>query len=142
MFDPAGVLSRHLRRDTQLGEPPGEQPVALINPGGDGHARLCQGQKAILVHLHIAVFTQQAHRPAHTGFGISHMMHHIDGAHQAFFLLQDQDRLQIVLGGFLNLHGLPSIPSKNIRLMGDCLFCYFSTKNGDTQGARFLPNGD
>ena len=69
----------------------------------NGHAGGQQGNKSISVHFNVAIFPKILHRHADAGLGKLQLVGNINGPDRPLPLFQHQDRLQIVLCGFLDL---------------------------------------
>lgn len=116
VFHPAGILGGHLGADPQLGEPQGEQSVPLVDALGDLQPLVRELNGPLLAHGDGSVLPEDLHSPADAGFGKVEMPGHVDGPHQALFLLQDQYGLQIVLARFLDLH-VSASPRLSIKIV-------------------------
>lgn len=99
-----GVLRGDRRIDPEAGQPLRQQAVALVNALGNLLSGRKQRDKAARVHGDIAVFAQVAHGDADARLGELQLICNVDGTHKALTLLEHQNGLQIILGGFLNLH--------------------------------------
>ena len=77
-----------------------------------------QGDEAHIIHFYVAVGTQLLHGDADAGLGHGQLLGDVDGTDAAVALMQNENGLQIVLGGFVNGHGLP--PFRDV-VHGFCL---------------------
>ena len=114
VLDLAGVFLRHLGVHPQSDEEAGQSVVPVQHTGGNGHAGVRQGDEPLPVHGDIAVFPQPLGGVADTGLGDTQMLRHVDGTDIAALLLHHQHGLQIVLRGFLYLHGKLHQPFSDI----------------------------
>jgi hypothetical protein len=105
MLDLAGFFRCRFFLYPQRHQHPAENPVPLIDPHGDGFSAFRQRQKAAVFHDHMAAFPQLFHGHGHAGLGKMQLRHDVDGSNLAFFLLQFQNGLQIILGRFMDFHG-------------------------------------
>ena len=108
VLDLAGILTGYFLRNAQPLEHLGQDGVAQIYAVGDGFSRRGQGQQVVVIHQNVAVFPQFFHGDADGGLGDPQRGGHVDGAGIPFFFLQHQDHFQIILTGFVNLHGRAS----------------------------------
>ena len=102
----AGVRGGDLRGDAQPDQPVGEQLVALIDPLGIFLALRGQLQPAVLLHGEVAAGLQNRDRAADRGLGEAQILGHVDGTDGPMLLPEHQDRLQIVLAGFVEGHSV------------------------------------
>lgn len=87
---------------------------SVQHTGGNGHAGVRQGDEPLPVHGDVSVFPQTFGGVADTGLGDTQMLRHVDGTDIAALLLHHQHGLQIVLRGFLYLHGKLHQPFSDI----------------------------
>lgn len=100
----AGVRSGDLRGDAQPDQPVGEHPVTLIDPLGVLLTLRGQLQPAVLLHGKVAAGLQNGDRTADRGLGEAQMLRYVNGTDDPALLPEHQDRLQIVLAGFMEGH--------------------------------------
>ena len=104
MLHTAGVLGRCLGRDTQTNQAVRQQAVTLIHALRRRAARLCQTDEAVPVHRDVFRTAQKAHGPAHTGLCKPQLCGDVNAAYRPFFILEHQDRLQIIFTRFKRTH--------------------------------------
>ena len=110
VLDLAGVFGGNIRVNAQCHKKSGQLAVAAIDALCDLHTGLLQLDKTVRVHRNIPVLTQIFHRHTDTRLGESHRNGYVDGAHRTLLLLQHQNFFQIVLCGFVNVHGQSPLP--------------------------------
>ena len=106
MLDTAGIGCSGLLVDAEHDQSFGQDTVALVDALGDLLAVIGQQDLAFLADGNEAFILQDAHGTADTRLGKVHLACDVDRADAAISLLQDQDRLEIILAGFINtIHG-------------------------------------
>ena len=78
--------------------------MLLVGLFGNLAAQIGQVEEKVLIHREEAALLQGCHRMAHAGFCDLHVPGYIYGAHQAAFLLENKDSLQVVLPGRMKFH--------------------------------------
>ena len=91
-------ISPTIREDTD-----GKEAVLLIGLLCHFPAHIGEMQGIVLVHREKASVPQGRHRIANTGLCDLQVPGHIHGAHRPFLLLENQNRLQVVLAGRMDL---------------------------------------
>ena len=89
VLDFAGILVRHLGRDTQMNQPLGENGMTLIYFFSNGHAFLQKGNIAAFIHVDHSALAQILHGNADTGLGDPHFLHDINGTDLTVSFLKD-----------------------------------------------------
>ena len=87
--EPLGELDQKLRQ--------GHVPVQ--HAGGDGHARVRQGDEPLLVHGDIAALPQALGGVADAGLCHAQILRNVNGANVAMLLLHHQHGFQVILRG-------------------------------------------
>ena len=78
--------------------------MTLIDPLGVLLTLRGQLQPAVLLHGKVAAGLQNGDRTADRGLGEAQMLRHVNGTDDPALLPEHQDRLQIVLAGFMEGH--------------------------------------
>ena len=111
VLDLAGVLGGSLRVNAQRDEERRQLAVAAIDALGNFHARRFQLNKTVGIHRNIAVLTQVFHGDTDARLGKAHRHRNIDRAHRTLLFLQHQNFFEIILCGFVNIHGRSPLPN-------------------------------
>ena len=106
MLHLAGICGGSFLRNAQLDKKVGQQLMTFVDLVGNGLAGRQQGDVTVAVHGNIAVFPQLFHGNADAGLADTQIIDHVDGSDRTEFLFQRQNRLQIILGRFVDLHGV------------------------------------
>ena len=126
MLHLAGVDLGHILRHAQADEEIRQQPVALIDAPGDLLPLGQEGDVAVVGHGDVAVFPQLFHSDADAGLGHPQVSRDVDGADDAVLLPEHEDGLEIILGGFINVHCKGSFPA--LRAVSGGKKCRLSPK--------------
>ena len=120
MFHTTSICRSSLWRDTQGGEPIGEQRMPLIDPLGYFLSLGEQRDIPLGANCDALIFTQIFHGHADAGFRVSQLIGNVDGSDHAFSIMQYQYGFQIVLSGGMNFHG-------GTYLLNEMLIFYYNT---------------
>ena len=102
MLHPAGILHSRVGIHTQADQPVGDEGMALVHGLCNLSSSFRQGDKAVFIHVDVAVQPEVLHGDTDTWLGKIQIIDNIDRAYLTFLLGKDQDRFQIVFCGFLN----------------------------------------
>ena len=99
MLHLAGVGLGGFRVHTQMDQKLRQGLVPVQHTGGDGHARVRQGDEPLLVHGDIAALPQALGGVADAGLCHAQILRNVNGANVAMLLLHHQHGFQVILRG-------------------------------------------
>ena len=83
--------------------------MTLQNAACNGIAGFGQGDAAVVAHVDITVFAQTLHCKTDGRLGYAQMRGDVYGAGGAVLFAKNEDRLKIILSGFVDIHGKSSL---------------------------------
>ena len=95
----AGVGLGGFRVHTQMDKKLRQGLVPVQHAGGDGHARVRQGDEPLLVHGDIAALPQALGGVADAGLCHAQILRNVNGTNVAMLLLHHQHGFQVILRG-------------------------------------------
>jgi len=106
----AGVLLGGLSVHAELHEKLGQRVVPVEHTRGDVHPARRERDEPVAIHGDVAVFAQALGRVGHARLRDAEVLCDVDRANVSVPLLHHQHCLQIVLCGFVNVHGQSPLP--------------------------------
>ena len=97
----AGIFCGNLTADTKAGEKTGKDGMTLEDLLCHIVAFISQRKETVTVYGKITALLQQADGSADAGFGVAHVLSHINAANVGTFLGEQVNGFQVHFGGFL-----------------------------------------